>query len=106
MCVECVPPELVDLTPRDHECFFRVLGGRRCNNLNHRYVMPADEDELRVRIVGFARFTSSYARRLIGDEIRLGTRPAAPALRAFSQDDPIRVREQKLCGTRREGALA
>jgi hypothetical protein len=49
MCVECVPPQLVDLTPLDHERFFRVVGGRRCNNLNHRYVMPADEDELRVR---------------------------------------------------------
>ena len=49
MCVECVPPKLVDLTPPDHEQFFRVVGGRRCNNLNHRYVMPADEDELRVR---------------------------------------------------------
>ena len=48
MCVECVPPELVDLTPRDHDRFFRVVGGRQCNNLNHRYVMPADEDELRV----------------------------------------------------------
>jgi hypothetical protein len=49
MCVECVPPQLVDLTPHDHEQFFRVVSGRRCNNLNHRYVMPADEDELRVR---------------------------------------------------------
>ncbi len=49
MCIECVPPQLADITPRDHEQFFRVVGGRRCNNLNHRYVMPADEDELRVR---------------------------------------------------------
>jgi len=49
MCVECVPPEVVDLTPRDHEHFFRVIGGRQCNTLNPRYVMPADEDELRVR---------------------------------------------------------
>jgi len=47
MCVECVPPEVVDLTPRDHDHFFRVIGGRRCNTLNPRYVMPADEDELR-----------------------------------------------------------
>lgn len=52
MCVECVPPEVVDLTPRDHEQFFRVIGGRRCNTLNPRYVMPADGDELRVRSRG------------------------------------------------------
>lgn len=88
MCVECVPPQLVDLTPHDFERFFRVIGGRRCNNLNHRYVMPADEDELRVR------------RRVL-----LLFRPAAvglgmmaliahlSALRAVSQDDPICVRE-------------
>ena len=49
MCIECVPPELVDLTPHDHEKFFRVVGGRRCNTLNDVYIMPADEDELRVR---------------------------------------------------------
>ena len=53
MCVECVPPEVVDLTPRDQEQFFRVVGGRRCNTLNPRYVMPADGDELRVRSRGF-----------------------------------------------------
>jgi hypothetical protein len=49
MCIECVPPELVDLTPHDHEKFFRVVSGRRCNSLNPLYIMPADEDELRVR---------------------------------------------------------
>lgn len=54
MCIECVPPQLVDLTPRDYERFFRVVGGRRCNNLNHLYVMPADEEELRVRRRVFA----------------------------------------------------
>lgn len=48
MCVECVPPELVNLTPQDKDQFFRVVGGRRCNNLNPLYVMPADEEELRV----------------------------------------------------------
>jgi len=47
MCVKCVPPELVDLTPHDHDRFFRVVSGRQCNNLNPWYVMPADEDELR-----------------------------------------------------------
>jgi hypothetical protein len=49
MCIECVPPELLKLTPQDHDRFFRFVGGRRCNNLNPSYVMPADEDELRVR---------------------------------------------------------
>jgi hypothetical protein len=48
MCVECVPPELVNLTPRDYDQFFRVVNGRQCNNLNHLYLMPADEGELRV----------------------------------------------------------
>ncbi|KAI9509636.1 S-adenosyl-L-methionine-dependent methyltransferase [Russula earlei] len=47
MCVKCVPPELVDLTPNDHDRYFRVVNGRRCNTLNPWYVMPADEDELR-----------------------------------------------------------
>jgi hypothetical protein len=49
MCIECILPQLVDLKLHDHERFFRIVGGRRCNNLNHRYVMPADEEELRVR---------------------------------------------------------
>lgn len=49
MCIECVLPELVKLAPKDHDRFYRLVGGRRCNNLNHGYVMPADEDELRVR---------------------------------------------------------
>jgi methylase of polypeptide subunit release factors len=47
MCIECILPQLVDLKLHDHERFFRIVGGRRCNNLNHRYVMPADEEELR-----------------------------------------------------------
>ncbi|KAH9079525.1 S-adenosyl-L-methionine-dependent methyltransferase [Lactarius deliciosus] len=47
MCIECVLPELVNLTPHDHDRFYRLVGGRRCNNLNTNYVMPADEDELR-----------------------------------------------------------
>ncbi|KAI0006138.1 S-adenosyl-L-methionine-dependent methyltransferase [Russula compacta] len=67
MCVECVPPELVDLTPRDHDRFFRVVGGRRCNNLNHRYVMPADEDELR-RFELFHRMI----RFVFGNKIHVG----------------------------------
>ena len=49
MCIECVLPELVKLAPKDHDRFYRLVYGRRCNNLNHGYVMPADEDELRVR---------------------------------------------------------
>ena len=69
--------------------------------------MPADEDELRVRIVGFLLASS----RVMHDDLSVtkfdsARGPPAAALRAFSQDDPIRVREQKLCGTRREGALA
>jgi hypothetical protein len=48
MCIECFPPELIKLTLKDHNRFYRLVGGRRCNNLNHGYVMPADEDELRV----------------------------------------------------------
>jgi hypothetical protein len=60
MCIECVPPQLVDITPHDHERFFRIVSGRRCNNLNHRYMMPADKDELRVRVrpAGFGRMTT------------------------------------------------
>ena len=50
MCIECVPPELLKLMPQDHDRFYRLVGGRLCNNLNHSYVMPADEDELRVRL--------------------------------------------------------
>lgn len=49
MCIECVPPELLKLSPKDHDRYYRLVGGRRCNNLNTSYVMPADEDELRVR---------------------------------------------------------
>jgi hypothetical protein len=49
MCIECVPPELLKLSPQDHDRYYRLVGGRRCNNLNTSYVMPADEDELRVR---------------------------------------------------------
>ncbi|KAF8274911.1 S-adenosyl-L-methionine-dependent methyltransferase [Lactarius quietus] len=47
MCIECVPPELLKLLPQDHDRFYRLVGGRRCNSLNKSYVMPADEDELR-----------------------------------------------------------
>lgn len=49
MCIRCFPPQLVDLKWPDHERFFRIISGRRCNNLNHLYLMPADEEELRVR---------------------------------------------------------
>ena len=93
MCIECVPPQLVDITPHDHDRFFRMVSGRRCNNLNHRYVMPADEDELRVRAALFALrgpddgvwYLSSIRPRDVALSIA--------ALRAASQDDPIRVRE-------------
>jgi len=73
MCVECVPPEVVDLTPRDHDHFFRVIGGRRCNTLNPRYVMPADEDELRVRSRGLCSLALDERRLIIDDQIWLGT---------------------------------
>jgi hypothetical protein len=95
MCVECVPAEIVDLTPRDHEHFFRVIGGRRCNTLNPRYVMPADEDELRVRsrdlLLAFRSTIRGLSSMIKFCSARAPFHP--PALRSPSQDDPVRVRE-------------
>jgi hypothetical protein len=88
MCIECVPPQLVDITPLDHERFFRIVSGRRCNNLNHQYLMPADEDELRVRF--FVRSFGAVGWRmdlLLIDDVIILTH-AVPYAIAIAIPDP------------------
>ncbi|KAI0065389.1 S-adenosyl-L-methionine-dependent methyltransferase [Artomyces pyxidatus] len=47
MCLRCDPPDLSSVGSDDHARFFRTVGGRRCNTLNGRYMMPADDEELK-----------------------------------------------------------
>ncbi|KAI0035915.1 S-adenosyl-L-methionine-dependent methyltransferase [Vararia minispora EC-137] len=50
MCYCCPSPppvQLMSIRPDDYHRFFRTVYGRRCNALNNRYLLPADEDELK-----------------------------------------------------------
>jgi hypothetical protein len=38
----------MSLQPDDYSRFFRTVYGRRCNSLNSRYILPADDEELKV----------------------------------------------------------
>jgi hypothetical protein len=39
----------MSIRPEDYDRFFRTVYGRRCNALNERYALPADDEELKVR---------------------------------------------------------
>ncbi|KAI0054139.1 S-adenosyl-L-methionine-dependent methyltransferase [Auriscalpium vulgare] len=47
MCARCQPADLASVGSDELARFFRTVGGRRCNSLNGRYIMPADEEELK-----------------------------------------------------------
>ncbi|EIM90105.1 S-adenosyl-L-methionine-dependent methyltransferase [Stereum hirsutum FP-91666 SS1] len=47
MCPRCVPVELPVLNDSESKRFFREVFGRSVNVLNDRYILPADDDELK-----------------------------------------------------------
>lgn len=50
MCPRCVPVELPVLPDSESKRFFREVFGRSVNVLNDRYILPADDDEVKVSI--------------------------------------------------------
>lgn len=51
MCPRCVPVELPVLNDSESKRFFREVFGRSVNVLNDRYILPADDDELKVSVL-------------------------------------------------------
>lgn len=50
MCLRCNAPEVTKIQPDDYARFFRIVSGRQCNKLNGRYLLPADDEELKVGV--------------------------------------------------------
>jgi hypothetical protein len=69
----------------DDSKFFCQIHGRRFNALSSRYMLPADEEEVRVRL--FPHATWHRCNKLV----------PIPAIRTSAQDDTISLQWKELC---------
>ncbi|KAI0322208.1 S-adenosyl-L-methionine-dependent methyltransferase [Amylostereum chailletii] len=89
MCARCTTPPPVTLesiAPEDDSRFFRDVCGRRCNILNPRYVLPADDEELK-------RFELLHRliRFVLGNKNYVGPVPEILAKGRFPPGDKLRI---------------